>query len=213
MEKLNVGIIGDGRAAKAHIEVNNGSRQALVDAVYTRCLRAIVLTYSSEDDMEDPMNASRLAVTAAFAHGIPNFQTEPHQCSFPRDVTLYHAMPYGLNDPLRQRVRAGLYGDTAAVHERKRSALSAHHSQRHCLGVSLGMDSYLASMDAVSRLVGRLSERFEHPECWRRHLHLGTSSKDLDPLSAALEKDYSRDALYEEALLFARSIHSRNAQA
>ena len=150
------------------------------------------------------MNASRLAVTAAFAHGIPNFQTVPARASFSEDVTVYHAMPHGLSDPLRQKVRAGLYVNTAPVHARKRSALAAHSSQKHWLDVSQGMDSYLASMDDFSRMVGGLSGRFEHAEGWRRHLHLGLSSREMDPLCAALEGDCFIDLAYEASLLEAR---------
>jgi hypothetical protein len=150
------------------------------------------------------MTAPRLAVTASFAHGIPHFQTKLPRASFPEDVTFYHAMPYGLSDPLRQKMLAGFPVNTRAVHERKRAGFGAHHSQGHWLDVSQGMDFRPASMDEMSRLVERLSERFEHAEGWRRQLHLGMSFMDLDPLSAALEGDCSRDALYEEAPLVPR---------
>ena len=175
-----------------------------VAAVVRETRPSIVLTHSPQDYMEDHMNASRLAVTATFAHGIPNFQTDPPRASYPEDVTVYHAMPHGLSDPLRQKVRAGLYVNTTAVHERKRDALAAHVSQKHWLDVSQGMDLYLSSMDDLSRVVGRLSGRFEHAEGWRRHLHLGFSSKDIDPLSSALEADCAIDESYESALLVPR---------
>jgi len=48
------------------------------------------------------------------------------------------------------------------------------------------MDSYLDAADAMSREVGRMSGRFEHAEGWRRHLHLGFSARDDDPLAEAL---------------------------
>jgi LmbE family N-acetylglucosaminyl deacetylase len=125
-------------------------------------------------------------VTAAFAHGIPNFVCAPPREAFFHDVTVYHAMPHGLCDPLRKRIHAGLYVDTTAVHERKRQALAAHVSQKHWLDVSQGMDSYLISMDEASRRVGELSGAFEYAEGWRRHLHLGFSGKEVDPLRDAL---------------------------
>lgn len=175
-----------------------------VAAVVRESRPSIVLTHSPQDYMEDHMNASRLAVTAAFAHGIPNFQTEPPRPSFTHDVTVYHAMPHGLSDPLRQMIRAGVYVNTTEVHERKRAALATHVSQKHWLDVSQGMDSYLSSMDEMSRSIGRLSGRFEHAEGWRRHLHLGLSSRDIDPLSAALEADCAIDPSYESGLVIAR---------
>ena len=36
------------------------------------------------------------------------------------------------------------------------------------------------------RRVGRLSGRFEHAEGWRRHLHIGFSARQQDPLADAL---------------------------
>jgi LmbE family N-acetylglucosaminyl deacetylase len=78
-----------------------------VAAVVRMAQPSIVLTHAPADYMEDHMAASRLAVTAAFAHCIPNFQTDPHLPSYSHDVTVYHAMPHGLCDPLRQKLKAG----------------------------------------------------------------------------------------------------------
>jgi hypothetical protein len=66
------------------------------------------------------------------------------------------------------------------------------------------MDSYMSSMDELSLAVGRLTGQFEHAEGWRRHLHLGFSTKDIDPLRAALEADCAIDESYESALLVPR---------
>lgn len=157
-----------------------------VAAVVRQAKPSIVLTHSPSDYMEDHMAASRLAVTAAFAHCIPNFQTDPPADAYLHDVTVYHAMPHGLRDPLRQKLMAGAYVNTTAVHAHKREALAAHESQKHWLDVSQGMDSYLLSMDQSSREIGRLSGQFEFAEGWRRHLHLGFSAKEIDPLKDAL---------------------------
>ena len=56
---------------------------------------SLVLTHSPQDYMEDHMNTCRLAVTAAFSRGMPNFKTTPRRASIPGDVTVYHAMPHG----------------------------------------------------------------------------------------------------------------------
>ncbi len=157
-----------------------------VAAVVRMAQPSIVFTHGPSDYMEDHMATCRLAVTAAFAHGIPNFQTDPPRDAYWHDVTVYHAMPHGLCDPLRQKLQAGAYVDTTGVHAQKREALAAHESQKHWLDVSQGMDSYLMSMDEASRAMGRLSGRFEFAEGWRRHLHLGFSAKDIDPLKDAL---------------------------
>lgn len=157
-----------------------------VAAVVRQAKPSIVLTHSPADYMEDHMAASRLAVTAAFAHGIANFQTDPPCPSFGHDVTVYHAMPHGLCDPLRSAIDAGIYVDTTTVHARKRASLAAHASQKNWLDATQGMDSYLVAMDEASAAVARRAGRFEFAEGWRRHLHLGLSTKEIDPLADAL---------------------------
>jgi hypothetical protein len=116
------------------------------------------------------------------------------------DVAVYHAMPHGLRDGLRRRVLPGAFVNTASVHATKRSALAAHASQRAWLDASQGMDSYLNSMDALSLAVGKMSRRFRHAEGWRRHLHLGFSGTDSDPLATALGRHHLRSRAYERSL-------------
>lgn len=171
-----------------------------VSAVVREAKASIVLTHAPVDYMEDHMFAARLAVTAAFNHCIPNFQTDPPRDAYLHDVTVYHAMPHGLRDPLRRKVEAGLYVNTAPVHEVKRQALAAHESQKHWLDVSQGMDSYLITMDEASRAVGKLSGEYEHAEGWRRHLHHGFSGEESDPLKEALGGDCRVNVEYEKWL-------------
>ncbi len=61
----------------------------------------ILLTHSPVDYMEDHTNACRLAVTAAFARGMPNFPVIPPRQPIAQKVTVYHAQPYSNHDPLR----------------------------------------------------------------------------------------------------------------
>jgi LmbE family N-acetylglucosaminyl deacetylase len=136
--------------------------------------------------MEDHMNTARLAVTAAFARGMPNFTTDPPVEPYAGDVTVYHAMPHGLCDGLRRPVMPELFVDTTSVQAVKRQALAAHVSQKAWLDATQGMDSYLDAGDDMARQVGRMSGRFAYAEGWRRHLHLGLSAHDDDPLAAAL---------------------------
>lgn len=171
-----------------------------VAAVVRTAKPSIVLTHSPADYMEDHMNACRLAVTAAFSHGIPNFVTDPPTEAYSDDVTVYHAMPHGLRDGLRKRIEAGAYVDTTSVHEVKRKALAAHASQKDWLDVSQGMDSYLVSMDESALEVGRRSGKFRYAEGWRRHLHLGFSTKDVDPLAEVLGDAYLVNEAYEASL-------------
>jgi hypothetical protein len=63
---------------------------------------------------------------------------------------------------------------------------AAHASQQAWLDATQGMNSYLDAGDEAARAIGLMSGRFECAEGWRRHLHLGLSSQDDDPLTVAL---------------------------
>jgi len=160
----------------------------------------IVLTHSPQDYMEDHTNTCRLAVTATFARGMPNFATAPRRRPVEGDVALYHGMPHGLRDPLRRRIAPGCFVNVSEVLNIKREALAQHRSQKEWLDASQGLNSYLDTMESLAREVGRLSRRFTHAEGWRRHLHLGFSAVDWDPLRQALGKDYVINAAYERQL-------------
>jgi LmbE family N-acetylglucosaminyl deacetylase len=149
----------------------------------------IVLTHSPEDYMEDHMNTARLAVTAAFVRGMPNYRTLPSRPPVPSHVAVYHANPHGLCDGLRRPVIPGLFVDTTSVHAQKREALARHSSQKEWLDATQGMDSYLVAMDEFATTVGRMAPRkVRSAEGWRRHSHLGFSPEGFDPLAQALGK-------------------------
>ncbi len=160
----------------------------------------VLLVPSPQDYMEDHTNTSRLAVSAAFVRGMPNVRSRPSRRPVPDEVTLYHGMPHGLRDPLRQRIVPGAFVNTTSVHALKREALAAHQSQKRWLDQTQGMDSYLRVMDDMSLEVGRLSRRFQYAEGWRRHLHYGFCGPDADPLKEALGKHYFINRAYERAL-------------
>ena len=151
---------------------------------------SIILTHSPQDYMEDHMATSRLAVSAAFAKNMPNFGTEPPCGPVPGDVTIYHGMPHGLCDQLRQRIIPDAYVDTTDVHAIKREALAMHASQKDWLDRSQGLDSYLHTMDELSAELGKMSGVFKYAEGWRRHLHYGFSGEDADPLREVLGECY-----------------------
>jgi LmbE family N-acetylglucosaminyl deacetylase len=162
-----------------------------VTAVVRRAQPDIVLTHSPQDYMEDHMNASRLAVTAAFAREIPNFYTDPVEGQMEGEVAVYHAMPHQLIDQLRKPIVPDFLIDTGSVHPRKRKALAAHASQKDWLDRTQGMDSYIQTMDELSLQVGNLTGKPLHAEGWRRHSHMGFSAKpDFDPLADALSAFY-----------------------
>jgi len=157
-----------------------------VTAVIRAVRPRIVLTHSPEDYMEDHMNTSRVAVTAAFVRGMPNYRSRPSRPAIEGDCTVYHALPHGLRDGLGRRIAAGWYVDTTPVQAVKRAALACHRSQKDWLDATQGMDSYLDAMEELAREVGRMSGRFEFAEGWRRHAHLGFCAPDADPLREVL---------------------------
>lgn len=146
----------------------------------------ILLTHSPVDYMEDHTNASRLAVTAAFARGMPNFPVTPDRSPVMKPVAVYHAQPYSNHDPLRQPVMPDLFVDVTDREDDKVAMLSKHRSQKQWLDESQGLDSYLQTMRDLDAEVGRLSGRFKYAEGWRRHLHLGFGGPNDCPLSDAL---------------------------
>ncbi|MBN2507300.1 MAG: PIG-L family deacetylase [Verrucomicrobia bacterium] len=161
---------------------------------------AILLVPSPQDYMEDHTNACRLAVSAAFVRGMRNFATRPRRPPAAGEVTVYHAMPHGLRDPLRRRIIAGAFVNTTSVHAVKKAALAEHRSQQNWLGESQHMNQYLQTMEHFSLDLGRQSRRFPHAEGWRRHLHYGFCAETADPMRDALGRDYLVNPRYEAAL-------------
>jgi LmbE family N-acetylglucosaminyl deacetylase len=159
-------------------------------AVIREVKPTVVLTHPPQDYMEDHMNACRLAVTAAFSRGVPNFETIPPVPAVNKDVTIYHALPYGLCDTLGKPVMPGAFVNTSSVIERKLEALGCHKSQQNWLDVSQGLNSYLSTMEEMSLKVGKMSGSYKHAEGWMRHSHLGFCGPDADPLKDALGQNY-----------------------
>jgi LmbE family N-acetylglucosaminyl deacetylase len=172
-----------------------------VTAIIREVNALVILTHSPQDYMEDHTNTCRLAVSATFARGMRNFETTPRRAVADGEVAIYHCMPHGLCDPLRRRVMPGQFVNTTMIQAKKLEALAQHESQQEWLATSQGLNSYLQTMDKLSRVVGRMSGRFKHAEGWRRHLHLGFASREIDPLGAALGKNCWTNPKYERGLI------------
>jgi LmbE family N-acetylglucosaminyl deacetylase len=157
-------------------------------AVMREVAPEILLVHSPSDYMEDHMNACRLAVTAAFARGMPNYPTSPPRPPVEQNVTIYHAQPHGNCDPLGNLIRPSLFVDVGSVMAEKAAMLACHKSQQQWLDTSQGLNSYIETMRDLMREVGGMSGRYEYAEGWRRHVHLGLCSADADPLRKALAK-------------------------
>ena len=135
------------------------------------------------------MITARIAVSATFTRGIPNYRSRPSRKPVMEPCVIYHAMPHGQRTPTRRRVIPEAYVDTSSVHAAKRVALACHASQREWLDKSQGMDSYLKTMDGFSRALGRQTRKFAHAEGWVRHLHYGFGDEGDDPLARAARGD------------------------
>jgi len=180
---------------------------ARLGAVMRAVNPSILLVQSPQDYMEDHIISARLAVTAAFCKGMPNFPTSPRRKPVAGDCTICHALPHGLTGPLRKRIFAGLYVDVTGAMKLKWEMLSCHKSQKEWLDHSQGMDSYLITMEDMTRRVGKLARRagcpsgkFKFAEGWRRHSHWGFSAEEIDPLREALGKKAFVDKAYEKNL-------------
>ena len=159
---------------------------ARVGAVMREVAPEILLVQSPIDYMEDHQNAARLAVSAAFNRGMPNFPTNPPREPVAQEVTVYHAQPHGNRDPLRRPVKPDFLVDISGVIGRKREMLACHQSQKVWLDESQGMVSYLNSMEDLSRETGRMTANFAFAEGWRRRLHFGFCAEHANPLAQAL---------------------------
>ena len=162
----------------------NRENLAKVAAIVRQAKPNIVLTHAASDYMEDHMEACRLAVTAAFAKGIPNFKSNPIEPSFDGDVAIYHAQPHGNRSPSGEIVIPKLAIPIDVVLERKLAMLDCHKSQQQWLQATQGMNSYLQAMLELGGEVAKLANlECKAAEGWHKHLHLGLGANEYDPLA------------------------------
>ncbi len=146
----------------------------------------IMLLPSPQDYMEDHVNVSRIAVTAAFCRSFSATPSLPARPAIGKDVTLYHGMPHGLCDQLRKPVVPDFFVDISSVIDRKEEMLACHDSQKTWLDRTQGIGSYLAAMRDMAGRLGTMCGAARYAEGWRRHSHLGFSARDNDPLKEIL---------------------------
>ena len=161
----------------------------------------ILLLQSPVDYMEDHQNSVRLGVSAAFCRCMMNAPCDPPTPPTFQDVAIYHCLPFGRIDPLRHLVRAERYVDVEPVMPQKRELLACHTSQKEWLDASQGYDSYLDSMTEADAEVALATEgRYRYAEGWRRRLHIGFASHEIDPLGDLLADVSWVDPAYEQEL-------------
>ena len=148
----------------------------------------ILLLPSPEEYMEDHMNTCRVGVTAAFCRSMPNYPSIPPYEAINGDMVVYHAMPYGLTDGLRQKIVPDFYVGIDDFIDKKTKMLEFHRSQKQWLDKSQGINSYQKTMRDMSAQMGINSGKCKFAEGWRRHTHLGFSSKEIMPLEEILKR-------------------------
>ncbi len=148
----------------------------------------IVLTQYPVEYMEDHSNVCRITVSAVFARGMRNFPSDPPRATTIQDVTLYHALPYGLTDPLRRPIEPDFYVDVSEKVENKAEMLARHVSQKQWLDHSQGLDSFVNTMKTMTAQAGKASGSFTYAEGWTRHSHLGFCSEEANPLADLLSQ-------------------------
>ncbi len=159
---------------------------AKVTSIVRQSRADVVLAQSPSDYMEDHETACRLAVSAAFSHGMPNLESIPPADAYYEPVTVYHTQPVGNRTPLCELVVPHFYVDHTELVDVKERSLACHASQKQWLDKSQGMDSYLQTMRDAAQELGKMSGKFTYAEGWRKHLHWGFCGPDDDPLREAL---------------------------
>ncbi|HEY5527089.1 MAG TPA: PIG-L family deacetylase [Candidatus Anoxymicrobiaceae bacterium] len=168
-------------------------------AVVREVRPSVMLVHAPEDYHPDHESACRIAVSAAFARSLPGLVTEPAARAWGGDTTIYHCQPFANRDPLRWRVRAGQYVNIGEAMDLKRRMLRMHVSQCEWMRDSQGID-FIEAMEHMASETANASGRFEYAEGWRRRLHAGFSTEDVDPLSDILGPSCWTDPEYESAL-------------
>ncbi len=164
-----------------------------VAAVMREVDPSIILAPSLYDYMEDHMNTARIVSTAAFTIGMPNFVTDPVRPILHREIALYHALPYGLQDAYQRPVIPHFLVDVSSVMKRKTAMLSLHDSQRNWLDSSQKIDSYVETMQNMCHEVGSIySHQYQFAEGWIRHNPLGYSNPQYKPLEKALRGSWEQ---------------------
>ena len=159
---------------------------ARLAAILRQVSPEILLLQSPQDYMEDHQNTVRLAATAAFVMGMPNFPTNPSTDPVDQPVAIYHAQPHGNCDILSHPVIPQFYVDIVSVLDLKVRMLACHKSQKKWLDQTQGMNAYLETMKHFAREVGTLSGTFTFAEGWRKRLHFGFADAAFSPLEEAL---------------------------
>ena len=168
---------------------------AKLSAVIRKAAPDILLIPSPQDYMEDHTNTCRLAVTAAFTRGMPNYKTNPSMEIINNEIAVYHAQPHGNRDGMNQIITPDIFINISEMMEEKRNMLAEHKSQKEWLDRSQGFNAYLDIMEEHGKEVGLMSKKWEFAEGWRQHNPLGLCASNYDPIKELLHKYYFKRIL------------------
>ena len=151
----------------------------------------IIFVPSLHDYMEDHQNTARLVVSGTFTRGMNSFLVEPQIDPYYDDVVIYHALPYGLFDALRNKIIPEMIVDITDVIDEKTEMLLCHKSQSDWLSETQGINAYTQTMQEMSASVAAnyAEGKFVYGEGFIRHHHLGFSKSEKDNPIAELLVD------------------------
>ncbi len=128
----------------------------------------LVFTASPADYMIDHETASKLAMTACLAAGIPNIKIDGTS-PYPFIPYLYYCEPaFGL-DIYGNEIKSAIHVDISSKIEIKEKMLICHKSQRDWLLKISGVDDYVMSMREFSKNEGK-EIQCNYAEGFRQHL-------------------------------------------
>ena len=153
----------------------------------------IMLVPSPQDYMEDHMNTSRVAVTAAFCRGMPNYPSIPPVAPIQKDVVLYHAMPHGLRDELRHSIVPDFYVDIGPAIDRKERMLAAYVTRFEESDTWITARSHLEEIESADYVPQELLARIRGAYETNDEIHNSTSVPER--IDTLLKKHGYRGAL------------------
>ncbi len=148
----------------------------------------LVITHSPECYMIDHETSAKLAQTATFIAGAPNFQTllTPPAKPMKEVPYLYYADAVEGKDRFGKPVLADFYIDVSAQMKTKERMLKCHASQRNWLIAHHGMDEYTATMTRWNAANGARCG-VKYAEGFRQHLgHSYPQNNKLGELLGAI---------------------------
>lgn len=146
----------------------------------------VIFTHSPRDYMEDHMCTSRLAVSAAFSRGMPNFETYPEKEAYNGELAIYHSQPHLNLDDMGHFVKPDILVNIDSTIDIKRTSLEMHKTQKDWLDSSQGLNAYIKTMETCSQELAALSKKSQYAEGLRRHSHIGFCSPSYKPLEESI---------------------------